>query len=96
MLEQNASSLENQLTQAQHRYVLSQFGGQKSVINFFLNDCIFLSISVLEEELSRVREEREVQVRQLRGKMEQNTQSLQHQYSIQEAKVHSHNVGTCT
>ena len=48
----------------------------------------FLSISVLEEELSRVREEREHQVRQLRGKMEQNAQSLQHQYSIQEAKVH--------
>ena len=50
---------------------------------------MFFSISVLEDELSRVREEREHQMRQLRGKMEQNAQSLQHQYSIQEAKVHS-------
>ena len=39
-----------------------------------------------------MREEREHQVRQLRGKMEQNAQSLQHQYSIQEAKVHVFNI----
>ena len=44
-------------------------------------------MSVLEEEVSAVREEREGQLRQVRGKMEQTAQSLQHQYSIQEAKV---------
>ena len=45
---------------------------------------------MLEEELSVVREERDHQLRQLRGKMEQNAQALQHQYSIQEAKVCVH------
>ena len=88
MLEQNTSSLENQLTQAQHRYIIFDLEGRNVFIKIFWNNCTLLSISVLEDELSRVREEREVQVRQLRGKIEQNTQSLQHQYSIQEAKVH--------
>lgn len=55
---------------------------------------LIFSISVLEEELSRVREEREHQVRQLRGKMEQNAQSLQHQFSIQEAKVRYVDIST--
>lgn len=45
------------------------------------------SVWTLEEELSAVREERDSQVKQLRSKMEQNAKSLQHQYSIQEAKV---------
>lgn len=44
-------------------------------------------MSLLEEELSAVKEEKDHQLRQLRAKMEQNAQSLQHQYSIQEAKV---------
>ena len=42
---------------------------------------------MLEEELSIAREEKDHQLRQLRSKMEQNTQSLQHQYSVQEANV---------
>ena len=42
----------------------------------------------VEEELSAVKEEKERQLRQVRIKVEQSAQSLQHQHNIQEAKVH--------
>ena len=41
----------------------------------------------MEGELVEVRQDRDSQLRQLRNKTEQSVQSLQHQHSIQEARV---------
>lgn len=46
-------------------------------------------VSEVEEELSALQEEKERQLRQLKMKMDQSSQSLQHQHNIQEAKVGS-------
>ena len=45
------------------------------------------SSSRMEGELVEVRQDRDSQLRQLRNKTEQSVQSLQHQHSIQEARV---------
>ena len=89
MLDQNSSSLEIKLLEAQNRSVKVERGliTDCCAVGIICNVPFLYSVTALEEELCAVREERDSQLRQLHGKMEQTSQSLQHQYSVQEAKV---------